>query len=483
MAEISYTKTNWVNNVTKLNAENMNHIENGIKNASEELNTKASVDYVNKTHYGYSGDDLLIIPEGTTTIGEDAYAETAYKCVVIPDSVTSIGNGAFSGCSSLTSIVIPDSVTSIRNGAFSGCSSLTSIVIPDSVKGAGMGVFSGCSSLTSVTIGNGMTGIGNNAFMHCSSLTSITIPDGVTSIGSHAFYNCPLTTIDLTAYTTQSFPTIGDSNFTAIASDCKIKVIKGRKNDLIATSGWSDYASYVVEVPTVETLDAELEQDYYKIDKSQTTSTIPYWDGTKAGTLNVDSGNVANSVAQRDGTGSAAFHSVKVGNGTIEGISDDKGTSSTVAVSQKCLNHNYLPLTGGIISGVLTVDSDHNGVVISNSGIMFNPGPFDAIYLPKESCKSLSYRAYIHQYKLIKGPNILIVQHGSDSNQLTNNFIGVRATDGQIGYLYNGTTTEPVLVKKSYDSGIPTAIHCLNFAEQVLTTFEYDQTTVTDIII
>lgn len=31
MAEISYTKTNWVNNVTKLNADNMNHIENGIE--------------------------------------------------------------------------------------------------------------------------------------------------------------------------------------------------------------------------------------------------------------------------------------------------------------------------------------------------------------------------------------------------------------------------------------------------------------------
>lgn len=38
MAEISYTKTNWVNNVTKLNADNMNHIEDGIKNASDAIN-------------------------------------------------------------------------------------------------------------------------------------------------------------------------------------------------------------------------------------------------------------------------------------------------------------------------------------------------------------------------------------------------------------------------------------------------------------
>ena len=146
---------------------------------------------------------------------------------------------------------------------------------------------------------------------------------------------------------------------------------------------------------------------------------------------------------------------------------------------------NYLPLTGGTISGDLTVDSDNNGVVISNSGIMFSPGSSEVVYLRKSSCESLSDRAYIHQYKLIKGPNILIVQHGSDTDQLTNNPIGVHATDGQIGYFYNGTTTEPVLVKKLYDSqyGIPTGIQCLNFAEQVVTTFEYDQTTVTDILI
>lgn len=46
MAEVSYTKTNWVNNVTKLNADNMNHIEDGIEALDMALNTKASVDYV-----------------------------------------------------------------------------------------------------------------------------------------------------------------------------------------------------------------------------------------------------------------------------------------------------------------------------------------------------------------------------------------------------------------------------------------------------
>lgn len=35
---ISYNKTNWVNNETKLNAENLNHIEDGVKNVTDEVN-------------------------------------------------------------------------------------------------------------------------------------------------------------------------------------------------------------------------------------------------------------------------------------------------------------------------------------------------------------------------------------------------------------------------------------------------------------
>ena len=46
MAEISYTKTNWVNNVTKLNADNMNHIENGIEAIDIALGSKADKLYV-----------------------------------------------------------------------------------------------------------------------------------------------------------------------------------------------------------------------------------------------------------------------------------------------------------------------------------------------------------------------------------------------------------------------------------------------------
>ena len=227
--------------------------------------------YTNKTHYGYSGSDLLIIPEGTTTITDYAYAYANYKCVVIPDSVTSIGSNAFNGCLNLTSITIPDSVTSIGEAAFYDCISLTSITIPDSVTSIGSLAFIGCTGLTSITILDSVTSIGDSAFERCTGLTSIAIPNSVTSIGSNAFYDCPLETIDLIAYTTESFPALGADNFNSITSDCQIKVVKGRKSELAAMTNWSAYADHIVEVPTIETVDAALETKLDKLNVVQTT--------------------------------------------------------------------------------------------------------------------------------------------------------------------------------------------------------------------
>ncbi len=91
----------------------------------------------------------------------------------IPDGVTSIGDEAFDDCG-LTSVTIPDSVTSIGDYAFYGVTaSLTSVTIPDSVTWIGLHAFGTCHGLRSVTMPNSVTRIDLHAFYACANVTQV----------------------------------------------------------------------------------------------------------------------------------------------------------------------------------------------------------------------------------------------------------------------------------------------------------------------
>lgn len=126
-----------------------------------------------------------------TSIGDGAFSDcSSLTSVRIPDGVTRIGWWAFSGCSSLSSVTIPYGVTRISNYAFEYCSCLSRVSIPSSVTSIGFYAFDSCTSLSSVIIPDGVTGIGQSAFGNCSSLTNVTFSDSVTSIGDWTFQNC-----------------------------------------------------------------------------------------------------------------------------------------------------------------------------------------------------------------------------------------------------------------------------------------------------
>ena len=56
------------------------------------------------------------------------------EVVVIPEGVTKIGKEAFEYCTSLKEVIIPNSVTEIGGSAFCVCSSLEKVVIQELVK-------------------------------------------------------------------------------------------------------------------------------------------------------------------------------------------------------------------------------------------------------------------------------------------------------------------------------------------------------------
>ena len=143
----------------------------------------ASKDGTSDTYFGY-------IFGASSSSGNDDYVPTSLKKVIITGG-TSIGKGAFSDCTSLTSVEIGNSVTSIGDYAFSYCTSLTSIVIGDSVTSIGYSAFSYCTSLTSVEIGDSVTSIGYSAFEGCTSLTiyceATEAPSGWSGLWDYSF--------------------------------------------------------------------------------------------------------------------------------------------------------------------------------------------------------------------------------------------------------------------------------------------------------
>ena len=140
----------------------------------------------------------VIIENGVTSIGDNAFYNCSLATIAIPNGVTKIGEMAFDCCASLVSIVIPEGVTNIEGNAFSHCISLTEVFIPNSVVEIGTRAFEGCRSLTSVVIPGSVKTIGYYAFAECINLVDLNISHGVQTIESHAFASCPsLTDVDI----------------------------------------------------------------------------------------------------------------------------------------------------------------------------------------------------------------------------------------------------------------------------------------------
>ena len=118
------------------------------------------------------------------------------KYVHVPDGVTTIGNEAFNG-SSLQSIDMPDQMLSIDEWAFYSCTSLTRVGMPATLDTMGEGCFEACSRLPSIDIPNGITIIPEEAFYFCEALSQITWDDAVSVIDSFAFGGCHFSEIQL----------------------------------------------------------------------------------------------------------------------------------------------------------------------------------------------------------------------------------------------------------------------------------------------
>lgn len=155
----------------------------------------------------------IIIPEGVTRIGEQAFCGNFTGKLVLPSTLKVIEDSAFSarftGTLTLPSglekigdsaffynqfegdLIIPDSVTEIGNGAFWSCRYLKGkLVLPEKLERIENRTFSGTGFTCRLNLPETLNYIGDDAFSSVPFTGDLIIPDSVIQIGEGAFFNC-----------------------------------------------------------------------------------------------------------------------------------------------------------------------------------------------------------------------------------------------------------------------------------------------------
>ena len=128
--------------------------------------------------------------------------------VIVPDGYTSIAQNAFKDVL-VTSVTLPNSITRIEDYAFDG-SGLTEIILSDSLNYIGKYAFRSTKNLTQINFPNTLTFISNNAFER-SGLTDVVIPESISSIGQSSFAYSNITNLTLPNNVTISFKAFFES--------------------------------------------------------------------------------------------------------------------------------------------------------------------------------------------------------------------------------------------------------------------------------
>lgn len=133
----------------------------------------------------------VVVPDGITVIGEDAFAKNeAIDRVILPESVKEIGAGAFRGCLLLQTIPLPKNLERIGESAFENCVKLIRAELPPKLRVLEAKVFKRCQVLREVELGNCLQEIKEQAFYGCRALKQVELGEELKKIGDMAWYRC-----------------------------------------------------------------------------------------------------------------------------------------------------------------------------------------------------------------------------------------------------------------------------------------------------
>jgi len=154
--------------------------------------------------------ESVIIEEGITTVGSEAFVDCGAKSFILPDSIIEVGSEAFNLQDSYT-INYPINVKHIGDLAFCHANFTDGVIEIDGVTLQGTpfqqtnvkkvvfssvykelphGIFQGCGELEEVVLPTGLESIPSHAFYQCLSLKEIVLDENIKEIEESAFYQC-----------------------------------------------------------------------------------------------------------------------------------------------------------------------------------------------------------------------------------------------------------------------------------------------------
>ena len=108
-----------------------------------------------------------------------------------------IGKAAFKECKQMTKVIIPEGVTSIQEEAFYECSKLCEANLPSTLNRIRKSAFAKCSMLEKINLPNGLRNIPEECFSYCYKLCEVQIPETVRTIEKMAFMKTGLKKIKM----------------------------------------------------------------------------------------------------------------------------------------------------------------------------------------------------------------------------------------------------------------------------------------------
>lgn len=115
----------------------------------------------------------IIFPKTLTSVGEEAFANTAEVNIELLGTLTDIGEASFKTCALLKDIKLGEGITSIPFMCFYECLSLKTLDIPNTVTTFEENAFEKCSLLTTIVVPASLTTVEDSAFLSCGSLKTV----------------------------------------------------------------------------------------------------------------------------------------------------------------------------------------------------------------------------------------------------------------------------------------------------------------------